>query len=42
MMAKYADAGFPGCIDGVDWMKHIWKTCPKQLKGQFENLKDGS
>jgi hypothetical protein len=38
--AKYADAGFRGCIGAVDCMEHIWKNCPKQLKGQFKNPKD--
>ena len=37
----YSRAGFPGCIGCVDTMKIKWKNCPKVLKGQFHNPKDG-
>jgi len=37
----YAARGFPGCVGSVYCMKLHWKNCPRALKGQFHNLKDG-
>ncbi|KAI0563688.1 Plant transposon protein [Gracilaria domingensis] len=38
---QYAQVGFPGCIGFVDCMHVHWKYCPKAMKGQYHNPKDG-
>jgi len=37
----YAARGCPGCVGSVDCMKLHWKNCPRALKGQFHNPRDG-
>eukprot|EP00170_Pyropia_yezoensis_P001759 contig_7532_g1763 len=37
----FAARGFPGCVGSVDCMKILWKNCPRALKGQYHNPKDG-
>ena len=39
--SAHRSVGFPGCIGSVDCMRQLWKNCPKALKGQYYNPKDG-
>jgi hypothetical protein len=39
--SKYSAKGFPGCVGSVDCMQFYWKNCPKALKGQYHNPKNG-
>lgn len=39
--ARYEEQGFPGCVGCLDCMHLKWKNCPKALKGQNHNPKDG-
>lgn len=41
IVGEYEDAGFPGCMGCIDCMHMHWKNCPKALKGQYHNPKDG-
>jgi len=36
-----AARGFPACVGSFDCMKLHWKNCPRALKGQFHNPKEG-
>lgn len=38
---NYENAGFPGCLGCLDCMHLKWKNCPRSLKGQYHNPKDG-
>lgn len=38
---RFAARGFPGCVGSVDCVKITWKNCPRALKGQYHNPKDG-
>lgn len=36
----YAEGGWPGCMRCIDCCHHIWKQCPKDWNGQYQNPKE--
>ncbi len=40
--AGFAGTLFPGCVGSVDCMNIVWKNCPRALKGQYHNPKNGN
>lgn len=39
--SEYEEEGFPGCRGSLDCMHVRWKQCPLEVRGQYQNSKNG-